>query len=158
MVRVAISHTNEKHRSQQRVYELVKEVLDHLGGIAAFVKPGQTVLLKPNQTVYYSAEEGCTTDPLDVGALIRLAKEAGAAKVQVAESSGGFFSTMQCMKITGMAAVAEGEGARLIYLGSDDTANRTVQIPNARVIQEVPLQVPLLDADVIIDVPKAKNH
>ena len=155
---VAISHTNEKHRSQQRVYDLVKEALDHLGGMTAFVKPGQTVLIKPNQTVYYSAEEGCTTDPLVVGALIRLAKEAAAGKVQVAESSGGFFSSMQCMKITGMAAVAEREGAELIDLGSNDTPNRTVEIPNGRVIQELPMPAPLLDADVIIDAPKAKNH
>src|ERR1051326_6773682 len=156
--KVAISHTNEKHRSSKRVYDLVKEALDHLGGMAAFVKPGQTVLIKPNQTVYFAAEEGCTTDPLVVGALIRLAKEAGAARVQVAESSGGFFSSMQCMKITGMAAVAEKEGAELIDLGSDNTPNRTVQIPGGRIIQEVPLPIPLLEADVVIDVPKAKNH
>src|ERR1041385_8502232 len=94
--KVAISYTNEKHRSPQRVYDLVKEALDHLGGIAAFVKPGQTVLIKPNQTVYYSAEEGCTTDPLVVGALIRLCKKAGASRVIVGESSAGFFSSMQC--------------------------------------------------------------
>ncbi|HEY3580163.1 MAG TPA: DUF362 domain-containing protein, partial [Pyrinomonadaceae bacterium] len=156
--KVAIAHTNEKHRSPERVYDLVAEALAHLGGMQAFVKPGQTVLIKPNQTVYYSAEEGCTTDPLVVGALVRLAKEAGAARVQVAESSGGFFSSMQCMKITGMAAIAEREGAELIDLGSDDTPNRTVRIPNGRVIQELPLPAPLLDADVIIDVPKAKNH
>src|ERR1041384_483276 len=138
MSKVAIAHTNEKHRSQQRVYDLVAEALNHLGGMSTFVKPGQTVLLKPNQTVYYSAEEGCTTDPLVVGALVRLAKEADAARVQVAESSGGFFSSMQCMKITGMAAVAEREGAELIDLGSDATPNRTVTIPGGRVIQEVP--------------------
>src|SRR5690242_13249513 len=158
MSKVAIAHTNEKHRSPQRVYDLVKEALDHLGGMAAFVKAGQTVLIKPHETGYYSAEEGCTTDPLVVGALIRLAKQGGAARVQVAESSGGFFSSMQCMKITGMAAIAEREGAELIDLGSDTTPNRTVQIPNGRVIQELPLPAPLLDADVIIDVPKAKNH
>src|ERR1043166_10083259 len=87
--KVAISHTNEKHRSPQRVYDLVKEALDHLGGMAAFVKRGQTVLIKPNQTVYYSAEEGCTTDPLVVGALIRLATQAGGARGQGAEWRGG---------------------------------------------------------------------
>jgi uncharacterized protein (DUF362 family) len=123
-----------------------------------FVKPGQTVLIKPNQTVFYSAEEGCTTDPLVVGALIILAKEAGARCVQVAESSGGFFSSLECMKVTGMAAVAEREGAELIDLGSDQTPNRIVPIPDGRVIKEAPLPAPLLDADVIIDVPKAKNH
>ena len=155
---VAISHTKEKHRSQERVDGLVREALAYLGGIERFVKPGQTVLIKPNQTVFYSAEEGCTTDPLVVGAVIRLAKEAGAARVQIAESSGGTFSSIDCMEITGVAAVAEREGAELIDLGSDETPNRVVPIPDGRVISECPLPAPLLDADVIINVPKAKNH
>ena len=155
---VAISHTREKHRSFERVLGLVREALDHLGGISRFVKPGQTALIKPNQTVFYSAEEGCTTDPLVVGALIRLAREAGAGNVQVAESSGGFFSSLECMRITGMAAIAEREGAELIDLGSDAVPNRTVPIPGGRVVREVPLPAPLLDADVVINVPKAKNH
>src|SRR4051812_8817537 len=80
---LAIAHTREKHRSIDGVEALVREALVHLGGMQAFVKAGQTVLLKPNQTVYYSAEEGCTTDPLVVGALIRLAREAGAGRIQV---------------------------------------------------------------------------
>jgi uncharacterized protein (DUF362 family) len=155
---VAIAHTDEKHRSAERVLRVVREAIDLLGGMQTFVKPGATVLIKPNQTVFYSAEEGCTTDPLVVGALIRLAKEVGASRVQVAESSGGYFSSLECMKVTGVAAVAEREGAQLIDLGSDDTPNRIVEIPNGRVIKEAPLPVPLLDADVIINVPKAKNH
>ncbi|HEX2639409.1 MAG TPA: DUF362 domain-containing protein, partial [Pyrinomonadaceae bacterium] len=155
---VSIAHTNEKHRSQERVEALVREALSHLGGMEAFVKPGQTVLIKPNQTVYYSAEEGCTTDPLLVGALIRLAREAGAAHVQVGESSGGFFPSSECMSITGMTAVAEKEGAEVIDLGSDSTPNRTVPIPKGTLMKECPIPVPLLDADVIIDAPKAKNH
>lgn len=157
-VPVGIAHTSEKHRSIERVLDLTREALSHLGGIQAFVKPGQTVLLKPNQTVYYSAEEGCTTDPLVVGALIRLAREAGAARIQVGESSGGFFNSLECMRITGMAAMAEREGAELIDLGSDRTPNRVVPIPEGKVIQEAPLPAPLVDADVVIAVPKAKNH
>src|SRR2546421_8196773 len=156
--KVAIAHTKEKHRSQDRVLGLVEAALLQLGGISQFIAPGATVLLKPNQTVYYSAEEGCTTDPLVIGALIRLAKKAGAGRVQVAESSGEFLSSLACMKVTGMAAVAEKEGAELIDLGSDDVPNRIVNIPQGRVIQQAPLPAPLLDADVIIDVPKAKNH
>jgi uncharacterized protein (DUF362 family) len=155
---VAIAHTDEKHRTLERTLDLVREAVGHLGGMEAFVKPGQTVLIKPNQTVYYSAEEGCTTDPHVVGALIRLAKEAGAARVQVAESSGGFFSSMDCMKITGIAAMAEKEGAELIDLGSDAVPNRMVPIPNGEVVKEAPFPEPLLEADVIIDAPKAKNH
>ena len=158
MSRVAIAHTDEKHRSPERVERLVREAVGHLGGMSAFVAPGQTVLIKPNQTVFYSAEEGCTTDPLVVGALIRLAKEAGAARVQIAESSGEFFSSIECMHITGVAAIAEQAGAELIDLGADDVPNRTVPIPHGAVIKEAPLPAPLLDADVIIDVPKAKTQ
>ncbi|MGZ4964418.1 MAG: DUF362 domain-containing protein, partial [Limisphaerales bacterium] len=155
---VGIAHTNEKHRSIERVTALVEAALLEIGGIARFVKPGNTVLIKPNQTVFYSAEEGCTTDPLVVGALIRLCKKAGAKRVQIGESSGGFFSSIECMNVTGMAAIAKKEGAQLIDLGSNKVPNRTVPIPNGRVIKEVPLPAPLLDADVIISAPKAKNH
>ncbi|MGN6386186.1 MAG: DUF362 domain-containing protein [Verrucomicrobiota bacterium] len=155
---VAIAHTNQKHRTIERITSLVEAALLEMGGCSQFVPPGATVLIKPNQTVYYSAEEGCTTDPMVVGALIRLCKKAGAARVQVAESSGGFFSSMPCMRITGMAAMAEKEGAELVDLGSDAVPNRKVPIPHGVVMKEVPLPAPLLDADVIIDVPKAKNH
>src|SRR3954465_4840854 len=105
--KVAIAHTKEKHRSQERVLALVEAAMLELGGISQFVPPGATVLIKPNQTVYYSAEEGCTTDPLVVGALIRLCKMAHARRVLVGESSGGFFSSKECMRITGMTAVVE---------------------------------------------------
>src|SRR5207248_4831895 len=121
--RVAITHTGEKHRTPERVLTLVQEAVELLGGISQFVHSGQTVLIKPNQTVFYSAEEGCTTDPLVVGALIRMAKEAGAAKVQVAESSGDMFSSLTAMRVSGMAAVAEREGAELVDLGSDAVPN-----------------------------------
>src|SRR5436305_3467344 len=110
---VAIARITEKHRSQERILAVVREAIDLLGGMPAFVRPGQTVLIKPNQTVYYSAEEGCTTDPLVVGALIRLAKEAGAARVQVAESSGGYFSSLVCMCFTGLAEIAARVGTAL---------------------------------------------
>src|SRR5438874_3868229 len=141
---VSIAHTKEKHRSQERVLSVVTEALSNLGGIEAFVRHADTVLIKPNQTVFYSAEEGCTTDPLVVGALIRLAKRAGAARVQVAESSGGYFSSMECMEITGTAAIAEREGADLVDLGSDDTPNRITAIPGGRFLKECPIPVPLL--------------
>lgn len=155
---VAIAHTKEKHRSQERVLALVEAALLEIGGISAFVQPGYTVLIKPNQTVFYSAEEGCTTDPLVVGALIRLSKKAGAKRVIVGESSGGFFSSIECMRVTGVAAVAKKEGAQLVDLGSKNVPNREIEIPNGRIIKKVPLPAPLLDADVIISAPKAKNH
>src|SRR5436305_1981567 len=148
---VAIGHTTEKHRSIERVTALTRQTINLIGAISRFVRKDQTVLIKPNQTVYFTAEEGCTTDPYLIGALIRLAKEAGAARIQVAESSGEFFGSIKCMQITGVAAMAEKEGAELIDLGTAPT--REVQIPNGKLLRTVPLPEPLLDADVIIDCP-----
>ncbi|MEP6571975.1 MAG: DUF362 domain-containing protein [Gemmatimonadota bacterium] len=156
--KVAISHTSEKHRSPARVLGLVREAINHLGGMENFVQPGHTVLIKPDLSVFYSAEEGCTTDPLVVGALIHLAKAAGAVRVLVAESTAESFSTLEVMEVTGMASVAEREGAELLDLAGQGIATRTVAVPNGQVLGLVPLPVALLDADVIIDVPKAKNH
>jgi uncharacterized protein (DUF362 family) len=155
---VAIAHTNEKHRSFESVYELASAALAHLGGMRKFVKPGQSVLIKPNNTVFYRAEEGCTTDPYLVAALVRMAKAAGASKVTVGESSGGVFSSVKVMKITGVFAAAKREGAEIVDLGSKKTPTREVATPKGKVLKRVPLPAPLLDADVIIDVPKAKNH
>ncbi len=137
---VAIAHTREKHRSIERVHALVREALDHLGGIQSFVKPGQTVLLKPDDS---SAGEACATDPLVVGALIRLSREAGAARIQVADAQGVF------------AAIAE--GAERIDLAGNDLPNAVVEIPLGKVIQRAPLPAPLIEADVIISIPKAKT-
>lgn len=152
---VAIAQTKEKHRSRERVLSVVREAVELLGGMSRFVKAGDTVLIKPNLTVFYGAEEGCTTDPQVVGALIILAKEAGAGRIIVGESSGEFFSTINCMEITGVAAVAEREGAEIVDLGSDETPTRDRQLPSGEV---VPRPVPLVEADVIINVPKAKTH
>ncbi|MGH9655687.1 MAG: DUF362 domain-containing protein [Bryobacteraceae bacterium] len=157
MPTVSIAHSADKHRSREGVYSLVREALERLGGFGAFVKPGQTVLIKPDQSVPRLAEEGATTDPLLVGALVRLARETGAAKVQVAASSSGFFDSLACMKITGMAAAAEREGAELIDLGSDRVPNREVDLPEAEVLHRARLPIPLLEADATIAVLKAKT-
>jgi uncharacterized protein (DUF362 family) len=125
---VAIAHTRDKLRSSDRVLALVREALDLLGGMQSFVSPGQSVLIKPDT-------EGFAADPLVVDALVRLATEAGAAAVQVAGSAAG-----------------------AVDLGGDDVPNRVVEIPLGKVTRRAPLPAPLLDADVLIAVPKAKTH
>ena len=105
----AISHTSEKHRSQERVLGLVRTALEGLGGMSRFVKAGQTVLIKPNQTLLLGGRR-LHNRFADCRGFDSVAKSAGASRVQVAESSGGFFSSLECMRITGMGAVDEREG------------------------------------------------
>lgn len=157
MPTVSITRSQNKHRSRERVYSLVGETLERIGGFGAFVKPGQTVLVKPDQSVPRLAEHGATTDPLLVGALVRMAREVGAAKVQVAASSSGFFDSLECMKITGVAAAAEQEGAELIDLGSERTPNREIDLLEGKLLYRALVPTPLLEADVIIAAPKART-
>lgn len=136
---------------------MVRQALHHLGGMEAFVKPGETVLIKPNQMIPRPAETGCSTDPFVVGAVIRMARNAGAAKIQVAAASEGILNSLACMKDTGMAAIASQEDAELVDLGSDATPNREVDLTEGKALKRAPIPVPLLDADVVISIPKAKT-
>lgn len=157
MPTVATAHSPNKTLSIETICSLVREALDQIGGFEAFVKPGQRVLLKPDQNCSRLAEEGSTTDPLLVGALIRLAWEAGAASVQVAASSDDVHSALECMRFTGMASVVEQEGAELLDLRDAEVADREVYLPEGRVLTKARVPVPLLDCDAIIAVPKART-
>ncbi len=157
MSTVAIAYTKDKHRSLESVHDLVREALEYIGGFEAFVRPGESVLIKPDQSLPHSAAEGSTTDPLLVGALVRMARLAGASRVMVGASSSGFLNSLECMRQTGVAATAEAEGAELVDLGSDDVPNRDIDLPEGRVLRQARLPVPLLDAEVVIAVPKART-
>src|SRR5512134_3787017 len=63
---------------------MVRQALAVFGGMQAFVPKGATVVVKPNIcTAYHTYEYAATTNPWVVGALVRLALEAGARRVQV---------------------------------------------------------------------------
>lgn len=157
MPTIAITRSGEKHRSFKRLYSMVEEAMEHLGGFDAFVKPGQTVLIKPDQSVPRLSEGGSTTDPLLVAAIIRLAQYAGAGKIAVAASSAGYRNSLECMRATGMAAIAERFGADLLDLGSDRLPNVHIDLPEGRVLKTATVPRVLLETDVVIAVPKAKT-
>ena len=58
-----------------------------LGGIGAFVKPGQTVLVKPNIGWDAPPERGANTHPELVGHLVKLCFGAGAKSVSVFDNT-----------------------------------------------------------------------
>lgn len=152
---VAIARTKERYRDEASIHALVKEAIDHLGGMRAFVKPGQRVLVKPNMTGYFLADEGKTTDPRVVVSLIRLAREAGASDVVVGEGS-GMEDTAVVFRSTGMGAAVKAAGAR--WVSFDDCEYREVEVPHGKALRRVRLPVPLIEADAIINACKGKTH
>ncbi|HEU5315574.1 MAG TPA: family 1 glycosylhydrolase [Chloroflexota bacterium] len=153
---VAIARTEDESIDDAGIDRLVREAVDCLGGMGRFVKPGQTVLIKPNLTVFRLAADGCTTDPRVVAALARLAREAGAAKVQVGECSSCGQVTREIMSTTGMERLAVDAGAEPVYF--DEVEQVEIDVPRGKLIHRIPVPRPLLEADVVIDCPKLKTH
>jgi uncharacterized protein (DUF362 family) len=153
---VALARTRDEHRDADKVYRVVQEALDLLGGMQRFVRPGQTVFIKPNQTLFLLADEGVTTDPWVVAALARLALEAGAARAQVGDMPGAGITAKEVMSITGVDDAARKVGADVVYL--DEADQKPLAVRNGEVVQEIWLPAPIVDADVLINAPKGKTH
>jgi uncharacterized protein (DUF362 family) len=126
-------------------------LLDPFGGMRAFVRDGQTVLLKPNLLTDRRPEQAVTTHPELVRALIRIVKEAGGRPV-VGDSPAVVSRIESVWEHSGIWRVCREEGVELLNFeqaGSVavETGGYTFHI--ARPAQE---------ADVIINVPKLKTH
>lgn len=127
------------------------EALAPWGGIATFVKRGQTVLLKPNLLSPRPPEQAVTTHPALVAALVRACRQAGAAHVWVGDSPAGDHPDEHLWQTTGMAAAVPAAGGELRSL-------RGAATPRPCGGRRVPVPEWLGQVDVVISVPKLKTH
>ena len=133
------------------VAEALTALLEPLGGIEAFIRPGQKVLLKPNMLAGRKPERAVTTHPEIVRAVIRQVRAAGGA-VTVGDSP-GVGSPRQVAGRCGLLAVIEEEGAR--FAPFDQSVRVRV---GTGTFHQLELARDVLDADVIINLPKLKTH
>ena len=141
---------------QQMVSTALEKLIDNLGGIEKFVRPGQVVAIKPNLIAKKKPEEAATTHPLLVEAVVRMVQQAG-GKPFIVDSPGGPSSKSllkAVYKATGMAAVAERTGCEV----SLDTGEVVLPHPQGKVVKQLTLLKVLVEADVIIALPKLKTH
>jgi uncharacterized protein (DUF362 family) len=130
--------------------ESVEAVLAPLGGISAFVKPGDRVLLKPNLLTGARPSKECVTRPELVKCVAQLVIEAG-GKPFFGDSP-AFGSALGVAKANGylpmMAElnlpVVEFHGKRYETIG--DNFNHLLLCKEA------------IEADVVINLPKVKSH
>ncbi|OGF98541.1 MAG: hypothetical protein A3F83_12385 [Candidatus Glassbacteria bacterium RIFCSPLOWO2_12_FULL_58_11] len=119
-----------------------------LGGIGRFVRPGMRVMLLPNPQ---GRLKGASTRPELVGAVARLCLEAGAAKVEICSIHERFRWSG-----TGIVEAAERAGAALWTPGPGDW--REFAVPGARRQKKLRVIAPALEADLVINMPVAKQH
>ncbi len=128
----------------------VERVLAHLGGMAAFVKPGERVLLKPNLLAAKAPGAAVTTHPEVVRAVIELVREAG-AEPSVGDSP-GIGGLSRVAEKCGIMAVLRETGTPLVSF--DEPVVRS----GSGVFKRIELARPYLEADRIINLPKLKTH
>jgi uncharacterized protein (DUF362 family)/NAD-dependent dihydropyrimidine dehydrogenase PreA subunit len=131
------------------VAEGVAAVLAPLGGMAAFVRPGTPVLLKPNFLLASAPERAICTHPEILRAVARLARQAGASAVEATDSPGVGTAT-RCARRLGLSA-----DDPLTVLDADEGVD--VAPPGAS-FHRLRLVRRLRDADTVINLPKAKTH
>jgi len=133
------------------VQQAVEKLLHELGGLEQFVQSGQSVLIKPNLLRDASPAQAVTTHPEVVRALIRLIKTRG-AKPAVADSPTSVLKIEQVWERTGFRSMCEEENVPLINLEKAGSKQFRAGNTSFSVAQ------PVLDADVLISVPKVKTH
>lgn len=126
-----------------------------LGGIGAFVKPGQTVLIKPNMGWAVPPENGANTDPELVAHLTKLCLAAGAKSVSVFDNTCDQWQ--KAYEISGIEKAAKDAGAHIVN-GKDQSLYREVSIPNGVKLKSAKVHSLVLDSDVFFNVPVLKNH
>ena len=135
---------------RDRILAAVRESVDLLGGMQAFVKPGERVLLKPNMLKARPPEAAVTTHPEIVRSVIRLVQEAGG--VALVGDSPGMGDVRKVYDKAGILDVVSEERAALVSL------DEAVEVKNQGRFQRFEVARAAYEADVIVNLPKLKTH
>ena len=146
--KVAVAHGDDRA-------ETVTLALKALGGMASFVRPGDTVLLKVNAAFATPPMLGATTHPLLVAKVAELCLQAGAGRVMVADNP--INDPAACLELTGIGPAASQAGAQVILPVTGRFASYT--LPGGQLLRHWPLfSEPLLQADKVIGLATVKDH
>lgn len=132
----------------------VKRAVAAVGGMRRFVHGGDTVVIKPNIAHPIAPKYAVTTSPGVVASLVRLARAAGAGRVLVMDNSSGG-APSACYAASGVAAAVRAAGGTMVVMGVPGF--KTYTIPG-HLLKKHPVYAAIVDADVLINVPIAKQH
>jgi len=140
------------------VQESLRELLDPLGGMQAFVRPGERIALKPNVLAPSGPERAIVTHPVVVAAVAVAVKEAGAHPVVVESPGVGVIHAKpvieRSFRRVGYVEMAKKYGFELSF----DTAWENVSAPEAVLAKRMEVMKPIIEADGVINLPKFKTH
>jgi len=138
---------------------LARKSVDALGGMGRFVDSGDVVVVKPNASFMDGLENATTTNPEVVGQVVAMCREAGASRVIVIDH-------VLCGSVadgfgpgSGIGKAVESNGGEVLGFSAGDKGHGVLTaIPQARSMNSTSIYPEVLQAEVVITVPKAKHH
>ena len=138
---------------EEKIYTLLKQGLDFLGGLENLIPKDAKILLKPNLLKKAEVEKAVITHPVVVGTFARILRENGYEHIVLADSC-GHGTTQAVIRGTGMdmylekyhiPAIDYSEGVKTVY-------------PQGIQAKEFILPKELLEQDCVISLSKMKTH
>ena len=129
--------------------------IESLGGMKEFVKPGQSVVVKPNIGWDVIPERAANTHPGLVKRIVEHCFQAGAKDVFVFDHTCDLWTA--CYNNSGIEPAVKSAGGTMIP-GNIESMYRDVEIPGAERLKTAKVHEKILDSDVFINVPVLKHH
>lgn len=134
---------------------MFRRAIEELGGMKAFIKPGQKVAVKPNIGWDKVPELAGNTNPKLVAEIVKQCLAAGAKEVTVFDHTCDDWQ--KCYKNSGIEDAAKAAGAKVMPAHLE-TYYRKVSLPQGKKMTSAKVHQAILDSDVWINVPILKNH
>lgn len=137
---------------QSSVYSAINKIFSYFGGIERYVKKDSVVLLKANMLSANEVEKRVTTDPSVVRAVAVAVMNVGGKPIIC--DSPGLDKFSNVAKKSGLATVANELGIPCEELTTP------VELPSSKlaIFHKIEVSQKILDADVVINLPKMKTH
>lgn len=135
---------------QQALQADIKRLLEPLGGIGAFVKPGNRVLLKPNLLTAGRPGKECITRPELVRCVAQMVQEAG-GKPFFGDSP-AFGTAMGVARANGYLPMMAELNLPVVEFHGQRYQTQSDAFNHLRLSKEA------MEADVVINLPKLKSH
>jgi uncharacterized protein (DUF362 family)/NAD-dependent dihydropyrimidine dehydrogenase PreA subunit len=148
--KVALVRCNSYDTSE--LYSAVQTGLALIGGIENYIKPGETLLLKPNILIGDPPEKNTATHPAVLYAVGKLLQASGA--ILSYGDSPAFGPPSISASLSGLARAAESLSIPL----ADFVHGETVSFPEGYLIKQFLIARGVLEANGIVCLPKFKTH
>jgi len=135
--------------------ELYRRAMEEMGGMEKYIRPGQTVALKPNASWDVPPERAANTNPELMTAIVEDCFEAGARRVLVFDNTCDNWERSYAN--SGVAEAVEKAGAQMLHAHLERYYTE-VDIPGAQRLHKAKVYERLITSDVFINIPVMKHH